>query len=180
MADTRAAQLRRLWLNVHLWIALSLVALLVPISISGGLLVWHDEIDSVINPKRYAVSGQASRAAAVRVSGKGRSGGRRRSSETARHSGAVSRTGLARARRHARTTSRRRARPQLLTAYRRSANGQGPGCRRFPCVVVRISARVSREPDNSGIQRPPDRRLGRRRNADPVTDGNLAVVAARR
>ena len=26
MADTRAAQLRRLWLNVHLWIALSLVA----------------------------------------------------------------------------------------------------------------------------------------------------------
>jgi len=57
MADTRAAQLRRLWLNVHLWIALSLVALLVPISISGGLLVWHDEIDSVINPKRYAVSG---------------------------------------------------------------------------------------------------------------------------
>src|SRR5215510_215942 len=57
MADTRAAQLRRLWLNVHLWIALSLVALLVPISISGGLLVWHDEIDFVINPKRYAVSG---------------------------------------------------------------------------------------------------------------------------
>lgn len=57
MADTRAAQLRRLWLNVHLWIALSLVALLVPISISSGLLVWHDEIDSVINPKRYAVSG---------------------------------------------------------------------------------------------------------------------------
>jgi uncharacterized iron-regulated membrane protein len=57
MADTRAAKLRRLWLNVHLWIALSLVALLVPISISGGLLVWHDEIDSVVNPKRYAVSG---------------------------------------------------------------------------------------------------------------------------
>ena len=57
MADTRAAQLRRLWLNVHLWIALGLVALLVPISISGGLLIWHDEIDSVVNPKRYAVSG---------------------------------------------------------------------------------------------------------------------------
>ena len=57
MADTRAARLRRHWLNVHLWIALSLVVLLVPISISGGLLVWHDEINSVINPKRYAVSG---------------------------------------------------------------------------------------------------------------------------
>jgi uncharacterized iron-regulated membrane protein len=57
MADTRAARLRRLWLNVHLWTALSLVVLLVPVSISGGLLVWHDEIDSVVNPKRYAVSG---------------------------------------------------------------------------------------------------------------------------
>jgi uncharacterized iron-regulated membrane protein len=57
MADTRAARLRRLWLNVHLWIALGLAALLVPVSISGGLLVWHDEIDAVINPKRYAVSG---------------------------------------------------------------------------------------------------------------------------
>jgi uncharacterized iron-regulated membrane protein len=57
MADTRAAKLRRLWLNIHLWIALGLAALLVPISVSGGLLVWHDEIDSVINPKRYAISG---------------------------------------------------------------------------------------------------------------------------
>ena len=57
MADTRAAGLRRLWLNVHLWIALCLCALLVPISLSGGLLVWHDEIDSWLNPQRYAVSG---------------------------------------------------------------------------------------------------------------------------
>ncbi|HET7911130.1 MAG TPA: PepSY-associated TM helix domain-containing protein [Pseudolabrys sp.] len=57
MADTHAAQLRRLWLNVHLWIALGLCALLVPISISGGLLVWHDEIDAWINPQRYAISG---------------------------------------------------------------------------------------------------------------------------
>src|SRR4029078_152521 len=57
MAATPPARLRLLWLNVHLWIALSLVALLVPISISGGLLVWHDEIDSVITPTGYAVSG---------------------------------------------------------------------------------------------------------------------------
>jgi uncharacterized iron-regulated membrane protein len=57
MADTRAAKLRRLWLNVHLWIGVSLAALLIPISISGALLVWHDEIDAVFNPHRYAVSG---------------------------------------------------------------------------------------------------------------------------
>jgi uncharacterized iron-regulated membrane protein len=56
MADTRAAKLRRLWLNVHLWIGIGLCALLIPISVSGGLLVWHDEIDSWINPQRYAVS----------------------------------------------------------------------------------------------------------------------------
>ena len=57
MADTRAARLRRLWLNVHLWLGVGLAALLVPISVSGGLLVWHDEIDALINPQRYAVSG---------------------------------------------------------------------------------------------------------------------------
>jgi uncharacterized iron-regulated membrane protein len=57
MADTRAAKLRRLWLNVHLWLGVGLAVLLVPISVSGGLLIWHDEIDTLINPQRYAVSG---------------------------------------------------------------------------------------------------------------------------
>lgn len=57
MADTRAARLRRLWLNVHLWIGVGLAVLLIPISISGGLLVWHDEIDALLTPHRYAVSG---------------------------------------------------------------------------------------------------------------------------
>jgi uncharacterized iron-regulated membrane protein len=57
MADTRAAQLRRLWLNVHLWIGVGIAALLVPISLSGALLVWHDDIDAWINPHRYAVTG---------------------------------------------------------------------------------------------------------------------------
>jgi len=53
----RAATLRRLWLNVHLWIGVGLAVLLIPVSISGGLLVWHDEIDTLINPQRYAVTG---------------------------------------------------------------------------------------------------------------------------
>ena len=57
MADKPAAQLRRLWLNVHLWIGVGLAVLLVPISLSGALLVWHDEINSWIYPHRYAVSG---------------------------------------------------------------------------------------------------------------------------
>ena len=53
----RAATLRRLWLNVHLWIGVGLAVLLIPISISGGLLVWNDEIDALLNPQRYAVTG---------------------------------------------------------------------------------------------------------------------------
>lgn len=57
MAESRTAKLRRLWLNVHLWLGVGLALLLIPVSVSGGLLVFHDEIDAILNPKRYAVSG---------------------------------------------------------------------------------------------------------------------------
>src|SRR4029078_5398369 len=54
------SRLRRLWLNIHLCIGLGLALLLIPISLSGALLVWHDHLDALINPARYAVtSGQA-------------------------------------------------------------------------------------------------------------------------
>lgn len=55
--ESRAATLRRFWLNVHLWIGVGLALLLVPVSLSGGLLVWQDEIDALIHPQRYAVTG---------------------------------------------------------------------------------------------------------------------------
>ena len=57
MADTRTAKLRRLWLNVHLWIGVGLAVLLIPISVSGGLLVLDTDIDAMLNPQRYAVTG---------------------------------------------------------------------------------------------------------------------------
>jgi len=57
MAESRTAKLRRLWLNVHLWLGVGLALLLIPVSISGGLLVYHDEVDALLNPKRYAVTG---------------------------------------------------------------------------------------------------------------------------
>ena len=57
MAKSGAASLRKLWLNVHLWIGIGLGLLIVPIAISGALLVWHDHIDALVNPARYAVSG---------------------------------------------------------------------------------------------------------------------------
>jgi len=52
----RLGRLRRIWLNIHLWIGLGLAVLLIPISISGALLVWHDHVDALINPGRYAVT----------------------------------------------------------------------------------------------------------------------------
>lgn len=57
MTESRTAKLRRLWLNVHLWLGVGLALLLIPISVSGGLLVFHDELDAILNPKRYAVTG---------------------------------------------------------------------------------------------------------------------------
>ena len=48
--------MRRLWLNIHLWLGLGLAVLLVPISLSGALLVWHDHLDALVNPARYAVT----------------------------------------------------------------------------------------------------------------------------
>src|SRR6185295_17746562 len=34
-----------------------LAILLLPIAVSGALLVWHDQLDALINPARYAVTG---------------------------------------------------------------------------------------------------------------------------
>jgi len=50
-------RVRALWWRLHRWIALALVLLLVPISLSGALLVWHDQLDALIHPGRYAVTG---------------------------------------------------------------------------------------------------------------------------
>ena len=55
MSTSRA--LRQLWLNIHLWLGIGLAALLIPVALSGGLLVYHDEFDALLYPHRYAVSG---------------------------------------------------------------------------------------------------------------------------
>ena len=51
------ARLRQLWWSVHRWIGIGLLVLIVPIAVSGALLVYHDEFDALINPKRWTVSG---------------------------------------------------------------------------------------------------------------------------
>jgi uncharacterized iron-regulated membrane protein len=56
------SRLRTLWWAIHRWIALLLCVLLVPIAISGALLVWHDELEPLLHPARFAVTGNGTTA----------------------------------------------------------------------------------------------------------------------
>jgi uncharacterized iron-regulated membrane protein len=50
-------QLRRTWFQVHKWVGLILAILIIPLSLSGALLVWDGAVDRVLNPARYATTG---------------------------------------------------------------------------------------------------------------------------
>ncbi|MDD1451714.1 PepSY-associated TM helix domain-containing protein [Sphingomonas sp. H160509] len=50
--------MRRAWFQVHKWIGLVLAILIIPLSLSGAALVWHDALDRIVDPARYAVSGR--------------------------------------------------------------------------------------------------------------------------
>src|SRR5262245_14847651 len=62
VSPSTLTNLRTLWWAIHRWIALVLCALLVPIAISGALLVWHDELEVVLHPSRFAVTGHVTTA----------------------------------------------------------------------------------------------------------------------
>ncbi|UVO49647.1 PepSY domain-containing protein [Sphingomonas sp. SUN019] len=49
--------MRRTWFQVHKWIGLLLAILIIPISVTGAALVWHDALDELVNPQRFATSG---------------------------------------------------------------------------------------------------------------------------
>jgi uncharacterized iron-regulated membrane protein len=53
MANRQA--LRRAWWQIHKWLGLFLMALLIPMGLSGVVLAWDDAIDHGLNPQRYAV-----------------------------------------------------------------------------------------------------------------------------
>jgi uncharacterized iron-regulated membrane protein len=50
-------QFKSILMFIHRWVALGLCILLVPIAVSGALLVWKDHLDALVNPHRHAVSG---------------------------------------------------------------------------------------------------------------------------
>jgi uncharacterized iron-regulated membrane protein len=52
MAGPTHLKLRRLWLQVHKWIGLLLAVLIIPVSVTGSALVWHDGLDLLLNPER--------------------------------------------------------------------------------------------------------------------------------
>lgn len=52
MANATTLKLRRLWLSVHKWIGLLLAVLIIPVSVTGSALVWHDGLDELLNPQR--------------------------------------------------------------------------------------------------------------------------------
>jgi uncharacterized iron-regulated membrane protein len=56
MAVSSKHRLRGTWFQVHKWLGLLLAILIVPISLSGSALVWHDWLDETVNPGRYAVT----------------------------------------------------------------------------------------------------------------------------
>ncbi len=56
MTQSALGRLRRFWLDVHLWLGVGLFLLLVPLGVSGALLVWHDPLDELLHPQRFAVS----------------------------------------------------------------------------------------------------------------------------
>ena len=59
MAKTTKKQLRALWLQVHKWIGLTLAVLIIPISVTGSALVWHDWLDAQVEPERHEAIGPA-------------------------------------------------------------------------------------------------------------------------
>ncbi|MBQ1541663.1 MAG: PepSY domain-containing protein [Caulobacteraceae bacterium] len=59
MSGMTRGRLRRLWLNVHLWIGVGLLAAIVPLTVSGAAIMWRAELDRVLAPQRFAFAPSA-------------------------------------------------------------------------------------------------------------------------
>ena len=48
-------RLRRAWFQIHKWLGITLAILIIPLSLTGAVLVWHDWLDEQVNPQRYPI-----------------------------------------------------------------------------------------------------------------------------
>jgi uncharacterized iron-regulated membrane protein len=55
MVKSGKKRLRAAWLQVHKWIGLALAILIIPISLTGSALVWHDWLDAKLEPQRHQI-----------------------------------------------------------------------------------------------------------------------------
>lgn len=62
MARISLGRLRRFWLDVHLWIGVGLLVLLIPLGISGSLLVWQGQVNRMVYADRYETTGPVAHA----------------------------------------------------------------------------------------------------------------------
>ncbi len=53
----RRIDLRRVWVQVHLWLGLTLGVVGALVGVTGSVLVYDRAIDGALNPQRYATSG---------------------------------------------------------------------------------------------------------------------------
>jgi uncharacterized iron-regulated membrane protein len=56
-ASTARIDLRAVWVQIHLWLGLTLGVLGAVLGVSGSLLVYDHAIDAWLNPARYRISG---------------------------------------------------------------------------------------------------------------------------
>jgi len=52
-------QLRNAWFQLHKWIGILLALVLIPLSITGSMLVWDDALDRMVRPSHYTAAGPA-------------------------------------------------------------------------------------------------------------------------
>ena len=52
MQQATKLRLREFWFQIHKWLGLTLAILIVPVSLTGSALVWHDWLDEQLNPQR--------------------------------------------------------------------------------------------------------------------------------
>ena len=62
------ASLRQLWFQLHKWIGIILAIVLIPLSLTGSLLVWDAPLDRALHPTRHAVTGPVALSAATHLS----------------------------------------------------------------------------------------------------------------